>query len=110
MGNVVWAYGCVRCGEVNDLSLSRMQYVHMLDPGGKTIADSLYRDSRCFINAPSLEFYDRHNQYQKIMRRIMARHENVNQHIKAYAVMRERFHRSVNLYARIFKAFINIVK
>jgi hypothetical protein len=44
------------------------------------------------------------------MRRIMARHKHANQCIKTYAVMRERFLKSVHLHARIPTACISLVQ
>ena len=56
-GYIVWAYGDVRAGEMNDLQLACSNFVNHLDEGEKVIADSRYRDLRYFINAPSLLTY-----------------------------------------------------
>ena len=69
-GDVVWAYGGVPAGETNDLMLARMAYIHRVDHGEKTIADSVYRDHIFFVNSPSLGQYNPEDHNQTILRRI----------------------------------------
>jgi hypothetical protein len=100
----------VRCGEYNDLELARLAYVHKVDFNELTVADSGYKDSTFFINSPSRNVYDPNNTSQKIMKKIMARHESVNERIKNYAVMTEVFHRPVTEHCKVFKCCINLVQ
>ena len=44
------------------------------------------------------------------MKKIMARHESVNERIKNYAVMSEVFHRPVTEHCKVFKCCINLVQ
>jgi hypothetical protein len=109
-GDIVWAYGGVRCGEYNDLELARLCYTHMVDPHEKTIADSGYMDATFFVNAPPRNLYNPDIYHHYVMKKIMARHESVNGRLKHYAVLREVFRRPIEEHPKIFKACLNLVQ
>ena len=109
-GYVVWAYGGLPCGECNDLQLAQMEFVNQLEIGEQAVADSIYRDWRYFVNAPSFANYERHNYNHYVLKRIMTCHENVNARLKSYSVMSDVFRRPIREHCKLFKACLNLVQ
>ena len=104
-GHIVWVNGGVPCGECNDLSLARRDFVSKLDPNKRVIADKIYRDP-CFItpspdqNQPSLDF----------QLRVRARHETVNARLKRFNVLNHEFRHDLAFHVECFYAVANIVQ
>ena len=109
-GDIVWAYGGVRCGEYNDLSLARLRYIHKVDDNEKTIADSGYTDGAFFVNAPTRNVYNPSIHWHYALKRIMSRHESVNERLKNYSVLREVYRRPIEEHPKIFMACVNLVQ
>ena len=92
------------------MELARLCYIHKVDANEKTVADSGYKDELFFVNAPSFSKYDATDPSQYALKRIMTRHETVNERLKNYAVLSEIFRRPAHEHPKIFKACVNLVQ
>lgn len=101
-GKIVWAHGGVPCGLYSDLKLARDQFIHMMEPGEKSIADKGYNDDNFFINP-------RNNPRYPHIKRILARHETVNGRLKQWKCLSTCFRHPLNKHPMCFHAVINIV-
>ena len=100
----MWAYGGFPCGQYPDLSIARKKFVKLLKEGERAIADKGYRDFRYFCN-PSGTGY-----VSKYMKKVLARHENVNRRIKSFECLSGTFRHNVFLHHDFFHAVANIVQ
>ena len=100
----MWAYGGFPCGQYPDLSIARKKFVKLLKEGERAIADKGYRDFRYFCN-PSGTGY-----VSKYMKKVLARHENVNRRIKSFECLSGTFRHDVSLHHVFFHAVANIVQ
>lgn len=103
LGEIVWAYGGVPCGEYSDLRLAREVFVYELDLNEKAIADRGYKDGNFFItpdNSPS---------YPKI-KRILARHETINRRLKQWKCLSTKFRHPLFHHPKCFHAIICITQ
>ena len=103
-GYIVWYFGRYKAGKFNDLQLARQEFTSMLLPGEKAIADKGYSDARYFIN-PCTFFVNR-----KQLKNMMSRHENVNQRIKTFQIMRQMFRHRWKKHNISFWAIVKLVQ
>ena len=101
-GNIVWVFGGIPCGEKNDLDLSRERFLHQIPYNEKVIADDAYEDCLRFI-CPS-----RRPQAAGTIRRILARHETVNNLLKSFRVLSCPFRHDLHKHRWCFYAVANI--
>ena len=87
--------------ETNDPKLARMAYVILVSKIYQTLVIRII----FFINSTSLAQYNSNDDNQRIIGRILSRHENVDQSLKAFAILI-----SVIEHPRIFKSCINLVQ
>lgn len=99
-GHIVWAHGGLPCGEWPDITLARDVFIHLLDPGEKTLADGGYRNSDYFENPNG----DQHK------KKILARHETVNGRIKQFSCMKNRFRHDLHLRPSFFHAVVHLTQ
>lgn len=101
-GHIVWTNGGYPCGEYPDLVLAREAYVELVNPGERTVADSGYKDDRYFIL--------RNKQNKELHKRIMSRHETVNNRMKQFRILNQQFHHNLQKHPMVFKAVANLVQ
>ena len=103
-GHIVWYNDGFAAGYCNDLKLSRLEFTSNLLYGERAIADKGYSDEKYFLT-PNCLFYNR-----KLLKNIMARHENVNQRIKSFQVMRQMFRHGWEKHILCFTSVIKLVQ
>ena len=101
-GEVVYWGGGYPAGMHNDLELARIGIVPLLQPGEKVIADKGYEDRNYFIFPTDLRGDN------SLIKKITARHENINARLKCWAFLRNRFRHGIEMHNRFFSAVIEI--
>ena len=97
-------YGGFEAGIYNDLQIARKSFTSCLLPGEKAIADKGYLGEKYFVT-PNTLFYNR-----IMLKRIMARHEVVNQRIRSFQCMRQMFRHGLEKHKICFQAVIKLVQ
>ena len=103
-GRAAWARGGFPCGRHPDLKIAREKFVKLLHPKERAVADKGYRfDSRfiCVKNGQATN---------KRIKKILARHENVNRRIKSFDCLSGTFRHELYLHHVFFNAVVNIVQ
>lgn len=99
-GHIVWVYGPIRCGEMNDLSIFRSNLKRLLAPGEMVEADAIYRsDSR--VRGPN-DCVSRADKSAKS--RARARHETVNRRLKQFGCLKQRYRHGLQKHRQVFTA------
>lgn len=101
-GGIVWSHGGYPCGLYPDLKLAREAYTLSVNPGEKTVADSIYSDPVYFIRKTSLNI--------KLHDRIMARHETVNKRMKQFKILKNPFRNALEKHPIVFLAVANLTQ
>jgi len=104
VGNIVWVYGGFPCGEKNDLELSKERFLSRMPLNEKVVADDGYKTSLRYIcpaNRPAAA---------GTIRRILARHENVNGMLKSFRVLASPFRHELHKHRWCFYAIANITQ
>ena len=103
-GHIVWAYGGFPCGRYPDLKLARERFAKLLRPKDRAIADKGYRFDSRFICAKNGQSTN------KRIKKILARHENVNRRIKSFDCLSGTFRHELCLHHVFFNAVVNIAQ
>ena len=104
-GCIVWAYRGFPPGEYPDLKIARKKFIKMLYPGERVVGDKGCKDSKYFI------FPEKGQKYNNVaLKRIMARHENVNRRIKTFSCLSDTFRHDLSLHHIFFQAVINVIQ
>ena len=103
-GFIVWFNGGYKAGYFNDLQLARQGFTSELQPGERVVADKGYNDKEFFVT-PLCPSYNK-----KLLKAIMARHENVNQRIKLFQCMRQMFRHGWKKHKLCFEAVLKLVQ
>ena len=103
---IVWYGGGYKTGEYNDLQLARLEFVHQLGDGEKAIGDKGYKDSRYFLYPK----WDLSDMRKRVIKKIMARHEDVNGRIKDYNCMMHHFRHGWEKHNCSFESIIRLVQ
>ena len=81
-----------------------MKFTKRLQPNEKVIADKGHRHCERFF-APK-----NGNKHNKLIKRVLARHENVNRRVKSFDCMSGRFRHDLFLHNIYFLAVVNIAQ
>ena len=103
-GHIVWAHGGFPCGRYPDLKIAREKFVKLLHPKERAVADKGYRYDSRFICAKNGQATN------KRIKKILARHENVNRRIKSFDCLSGTFRHELYLHHVFFNAVVNIVQ
>ena len=102
----MWWNGAFPCGAWPDLQIARDWLVQELLPNEKVIADGGYNDSGCYFVTPTGG-----NDYQdKMMADARARHETVNNLLKHYNILKEKYRGDLDGHHKVFGAVVNLVQ
>jgi hypothetical protein len=104
MGEIKWLNGPYPCGKYNDITIFRDSLVSFLDDLERVEADDAYeRESpfRCKIPKAVLSHPSEADALQK---RVQGRQETINSRLKAYAILREKYHHDVTQHGWVFRA------
>ena len=86
-GHICWIGGGIRAGQCNDLQLAERSFVTRLLPNERVVADKIYTSNKTFIGPPKRG----HHKHGKLLKKIMARHENINKRFKDYKLVKKRW-------------------
>ena len=105
-GDIVWAYGGYPAGEYPDDVMACEAFVNVIDRelGEHVIADDKYNHLPFFLCPVKDSFTER----DLIMRRILARHENVNSRVRRFRILRDYYIGNLKFHPTIFKAIVNL--
>ena len=103
-GYIVWACGGFGAGVYRDDKLAQVKFTKRLQPNEMVIADKGCRQCKRFF-APK-----NGNKDNKLIKNILARHENVNRRVKSFDSMSGRFRHDLLLHNICFLAVVNIVQ
>ena len=105
-GWIVWWNGAFPCGAWPDLRIARDWLVQELLPNEKVIADGGYNDSGCYFVTPT----GRNDYQDKMMADARARHETVNNLLKHYNILKEKYRGDLDGHHKVFGAVVNLVQ
>ena len=103
-GHIVWACGGFGAGVCRDDKLAQAKFTKCLHPNEKVIADKGCRQCERFF-APK-----NGNKHNKLIKRALARHENVNRRVKSFDCMSGRLRHDLFLHNICFLAVANIAQ
>lgn len=101
-GDIVSIVGPFPCGDYPDIKIFRMVLKHDLDDGERVEADKGYQGDKK-VKAPG-PLYDFDERYVKMKKDVASRHETVNQRLKLYTCLVDRFRHGVEKHAACFRA------
>jgi hypothetical protein len=107
---IIWWGGGVACGSNPDLKIAREQFVSILKPGERCLADKGFPDERYFKTPffrPVTDFAFTFNRQHKLE---MACHESINKRIKQFAILRSFRHGADFKHNIVFGAIIQITQ
>lgn len=97
-GDIGWASGGLPCGDWPDIKIAKELYLHYASRE-ITLADKGYRYKH-FFKIPS-------NAFEK---RILARHETVNNRVKQFGILDSRFRHPLKKHPIVFHSCVNLVQ
>ncbi len=102
--DIVWVHGGFPCGSHPDVRIFRSGLKRMLRVNERVVADKGYTDEKCVtprqLSSARRSFY-------ALLR---ARHETVNERLKHFTVLRERFRHDRAKHSICFHAVANVVQ
>ena len=101
-GNIVYWSGGDKAGKYDDLSLARRGICRLLNPGEKVLADKGYRDARYFVYPTNIRGDN------SLLKKISARHENINARLTCWGVLRNRYRGDLYHHLCLFSAIIEV--
>ena len=100
----MWVYGGFAAGAYRDVDLAQLKLTKKLLANERVVADWGHRQCKRFF-VPKNGSKD-----NKVIRRVLARHENVNRRIKSFDCMVGKFRHDLLLHNIYFLAVVNIVQ
>lgn len=101
--DIVWIHGGFPAGDWNDLEIFRHALIHELDPNERVETDKGYRGVfPATAKVPGLSISTQ--QQEEMRERVRGRHETINERMKNFKVMGERFRHDIRLHTNCFKA------
>ena len=101
--DIVWIAGPFLPGVLNDLSIFRRGLRDMLEPGERVEADDGYMgDNPLYVKCPGS--YARRIDQERMRGRLRMRHETVNERIKNFGCLTDRFRHCMEKHASCFRA------
>lgn len=101
-GDIVYWGGGYPAGQYPDLVIARMGIIPLLRPGEKIIADKGYADTNYFIFPTDLRGDN------SLIKKVTARHENINARLRCWGFLRNRFRHGVMMHNKYFSAVMEI--
>jgi DDE superfamily endonuclease len=108
-GEIVWLNGPFPAGEYNDLKMFRMALKYELDPNERVAADKGYA-GECPLTAKTPGPLYSDPAYVKMMSDVSSRHESVNNRLKMFECLKQRFRHGVRAQAACFRAVAVLVQ
>jgi len=104
-GDLVWINGPFPPGDWNDLDIFRNALLHMLEDGECVEADDGYKaeDPRV-VRAPGAVRFMEDKHWHMKRSKARRRHETINQRIKEYGVLTQRFRHDYTKHSMCFRA------
>ena len=102
--DIVWINGPFPAGDYPDLKISRNGILEWIEPLERIVADDGYAGCWKIIH-PQQGRTD-----NTVLRRILARHENINLKIKKFKVMSERYAGDLAFHSVIAHAVFNVLQ
>ena len=103
-GCIAWAYGGFAAGAYRDVDLAQLKFTKKLLANERVVADRGYRQCKRFF-IPKNGGKD-----NKVIRRILARHENVNRRIKSFDCVAGKFRHDLLLHSTCFLAVVDVAQ
>ena len=103
-GHIAWVFGGFAAGAYRDVDLAQLKFTKKLLANERVVADRGHRQCKRFFVPKN------GSKGNKVIRRILARHENVNRRIKSFDCMAGKFRHDLLLHNVHFLAVVNIVQ
>lgn len=98
---LIWVHGPTRPGKDNDLEVFRQKLIHELPDDCRIIADGIYAAEPNYISTKN-DLDDK--PVWQFKNRTLARHENFNQRLKCFNVLKHRYRHGVDRHGKTFRA------
>ena len=104
-GWIVWIHGPFPPGDWNDLTIFRDGLKHLLRPGERVEADDGYiAEDPQLVKAPAGARFMEDEHWHAKRGTARRRHETINQRIKIFKVLTDRFHHDIEKHSMCFRA------
>lgn len=103
-GQIVWVHGGYPCGAYPDLKIARERFVQQLDENERAFADNGYPDRKYFLTP---NYYP---EQEIAIQRVMRRHETVNERLKNFNILSNKFRHSIFKHFSCFYAVSLVVQ
>lgn len=104
-GEIVWANGPFPAGTYPDLKIFRANLKENLNENECVISDETYTDYKCVRRG-----HMKNEEDYSILSNIKSRHENVNEIIKNFNILKTRFRHHQSLHSYCFHAVLRITQ
>lgn len=104
-GWIVWIHGPFPPGDWNDVTIFRDGLKHLLRKGERVEADDGYKaEDPLLVKAPSGVRFMEDERWHAKRSKVRRRHETINQRIKVFKILTDRFRHDIEKHSMCFRA------